>query len=324
VLYVFYKSPRLRTVTSYYIITLAISDVATGTLAMPAIIGVTACGCDALGSLGGKIFQWVVAELLFGSLQTTSLIAVNRYFCVVKPAVYRKHFCPKKAILMIISCWLVILVPLIAVFTSGIASIDFFASRYMRFPYINDLYTGRIITAMYQVLFTVLPATLSTICYWKIHKKIKSHKPSLASNRNTNGATSLSVTLSRSPSTTATTNREVSVVSNQLPTVVLSQISSASMESNRTMSSTIKEIKLTKSMMVIVMGFCVCWLTSSTILHISAYVHLPRLVEALFTYFGFTSSAINPILYNIYNRPFRRRAWQLLRPRNAVTEENIA
>jgi len=382
VLYVFYKTPRLRTVTSYYIITLAISDIAMAVLIMPPIIAVSACGCDALGFYVGTVIQWILTEILFGSLQTTSLIAVNRYFCVVKPAKYRKYFRPKKVILMIAMCWIANLVPTIGIYIGGITSMDFYASRYMRFPYFIGPHTGHIITAIYQVLFTVVPAILSTICYWKIHQQIKSHNASLASKRNTNGAsTSLSVAPNREvfssvvsngiSSKSTAQNREDSVVSNQ-PTsssvvsnyislssveprrassvegnrtsslqVVRNQMSSSvaqipsqsmaslvasnrtTVESNRTLSLSVEEIKITKSLMVIVIGFCICWLPSSTVLHLSTYIRLPRLVEALLIYFGCTSSAINPILYNIYNRPFRRRAWQLLRHRNVVTVESL-
>jgi len=42
VLYVFYKTPRLRSVTSYYIITLAISDVAMAVVIMPGTLLITA------------------------------------------------------------------------------------------------------------------------------------------------------------------------------------------------------------------------------------------------------------------------------------------
>jgi len=222
VLYVFYNTPRLRTVTSYYIITLAISDVTMAVLVMPFIIAVSACGCDVLGALGGDIvYRWIMTELLFGSLQTTSLIAVNRYFCVVKPAVYRKHFRPKKVISMIVSCWVFTLAPIIVMNKSIAADMKFYGSRYMSFPIFAGPYTAHIVMGMYQVLFTILPATLSTVCYWKIHKQIKSHKASLATNRTTNGATSLPVAA----------DREVSVVSNQAPP---SSNGESSIESNGT------------------------------------------------------------------------------------------
>jgi len=186
VLYVFYKTPRLRTVTSYYIITLAISDIAIAVLVMPSVIAVSACGYDIIGPFAGTIILSIFTQLIFGSLQTTSLIAVNRYFCVVKPSVYRNRFSPKSVIIMIVSLWVFDLVPTMGLYATGIAAADFFASYYMRFGNVDDLIAERIIKAMYQVVFTVIPATLIVLCYWKIHQEIKNHKISLASNHNKN------------------------------------------------------------------------------------------------------------------------------------------
>ena len=107
VLYVFYKTPRLRSVTSYYIITLAISDVILSILLMPISIVQAAVGRDAIGYQIGQVAGFAGFSFVFGSLQTTSLIAVNRFFCVVKPMLYRKYFKPKPATLMIISTWVV-------------------------------------------------------------------------------------------------------------------------------------------------------------------------------------------------------------------------
>jgi len=312
------------------------------------VIAVSVCGCDAFGFLAGTAIQWILTELLFGSLQTTSLIAINRYFCVVKPSLYRKYFRPKKVILMIAMSWVANLVPTMGVYASGITSMDFYASRYMRFPYFIGPYTGHIITAVYQVLFTVVPATLSTVCNWKIHRQIKSHKASLG---NTNEVSSLSATTTEKtsfftvapnqavPAVTSNHTSSLPVPGNQMSSVA--QVSSPSLEPNPSSASasttsnqtavasnppssvSVEEIKITKSLMMIVIGFCICWFPSSTVLHLSTHIRLPRLVDALLIYCGFTSSAINPILYNVYNRPFRRRAWKLLGIRNVVSVESM-
>jgi len=360
VLYVFYKTPRLRTVTSYYLITLAISDIAMAVLVMPGITAISACGYDVLGSLVGTIIMYIFTELVLGSLQTTMLIAVNRYFCVVKHSAYRKYFSSKSVIVMIVSFWIFNLAPTIALHGIGISTADFSPTYYMRFANFHDLYTERIINAIYQVFFTILPATLIVLCYWKIHKEIKNHKASLASNPKKNELLLLSgpsnhetpsrVEPNQLPSPSAMPsqaspsfvkqNRPPSVVSNRTssPPVAdvlspsLSNLSSSSapnrttvasnratapsnrttVASNQTLSISSKEIKLTKSLFVIVIGFCICWFPQGTLINISGYVQLPRLVGAVVTYCAFISSAINPILYNIYNRPFRRRACQLL------------
>jgi melatonin receptor type 1B len=101
VLYVFHQSPNIRTVTNYYIITLAIFDVALALIVMPCIIATFACGRDVIGYQAGQVICFINLSLAFGSLQTTHLIAINRYFCIVKPNIYKRIFKPKQAMLSI-------------------------------------------------------------------------------------------------------------------------------------------------------------------------------------------------------------------------------
>ncbi|XP_031556340.1 melanopsin-B-like [Actinia tenebrosa] len=120
VLYVFYKSSRLRSITNYYLIVLAISDITMTTVVMPTTIAVAMTGRDVIGVTVGQVIGIFTYTLVFGSLQTTSLIAVNRFFCITKPSVYRKYFKPRPAIIMIIGAWLFAISNIALVYVSAI------------------------------------------------------------------------------------------------------------------------------------------------------------------------------------------------------------
>lgn len=269
VLAVFYRSRRLRSsVTSYYIITLAVSDVTLAIVVMPIAIAGAVCGRDIFGKKAGEAIQWVYTELVFGSVLTTALIAVNRFFCVTKPSIYRKYFKPRPAKMMIASAWLFSMSFIAMMYLSGMCTFEFFPGRFMHFPSFTDQITNRVIGVSYQMLFAVLPMIITVVCYWKLYKHVKSHNIEVTSNLN---------------------------AANQVQSPSLSK----------------EEIEVTRSLMALVCGFIICWIPCSTVFHLATYIDLPRRVEVIVVYSSFASSAINPIVYNVFNKPFRRRFLQI-------------
>jgi melatonin receptor type 1B len=81
-------------------------------------------------------------------------------------------------------------------------------------------------------------------------------------------------------------------------------------------SLTKEEIHITRSLLALVCGFVVCWIPSTTLVHLSAYVNLPRRVELIAMYTASFSSAINPILFNIFNKRFKAEFLNIFCPTN--------
>lgn len=269
VLAVFYRSRRLRSsVTSYYIITLAASDVTLAIFVMPIAIVGAVCGRDMFGNKAGEAIQWIYTEIVFGSVLTTALIAVNRFFCVTKPTIYRKYFKPRPAKIMIASAWLFSMGFIAMMYLSGLCTFAFFPGRFMHFPAFRDQLTARAIGVSYQMMFAILPMSVTVVSYWKLYKYVKSHNLEVTSNLN---------------------------AANQIQTPTLSK----------------EEIEVTRSLMALVCGFIICWIPCSTVFHIATYIDIPRRLETIIVYTSFASSAINSIVYNIFNKPFRKRFKQV-------------
>jgi melatonin receptor type 1B len=87
VLYVFYRSPDLRSVTNYHLITLAVSDIAYPMITLPPVIATAATGRDMFGNTAGQVIGFLGLSFAFGPILTAFLIAKNRFFCVVKPII---------------------------------------------------------------------------------------------------------------------------------------------------------------------------------------------------------------------------------------------
>lgn len=102
----FYRNRRLRTITNFYVLSLAVADMMVATFVFP--FGTVAYAlrtwpfsynyCQFTGFLS---LYW--AEV---SLCIMALTSINRYLCVVKPRMYTVLFTKRKTIISIVSFWI--------------------------------------------------------------------------------------------------------------------------------------------------------------------------------------------------------------------------
>jgi len=86
----------------------------------------------------------------------------------------------------------------------------------------------------------------------------------------------------------------------------------------------VEEAKVTKTLVIVVVGFVLCWLPTAVIegLNVTSRIHkikVPAFAVFLQTLFICTSSAINPLIYTFTNKRFRREYavfWRSLLPSN--------
>ena len=79
------------------------------------------------------------------------------------------------------------------------------------------------------------------------------------------------------------------------------------------------DIKVTKILFTTVVGFIICWTPVFVLDIVDNFLgtgwHLPRETYYMYTIFGITSSAINPIVYGVMNPSYRRAYMRLFRLR---------
>jgi octopamine receptor oamb, putative (fragment) len=70
------------------------------------------------------------------------------------------------------------------------------------------------------------------------------------------------------------------------------------------------ETKAAKTVGIIVGGFIICWFPFFTAYLIRGYCRdqscIPHLMLTIFTWLGYANSAINPVIYGLFSRDFRR------------------
>ncbi|KAM6953929.1 LOW QUALITY PROTEIN: adenosine A2c receptor [Aplochiton taeniatus] len=96
---------KLRTVTNYFLVSLAVADVCVGALAIPCAI-LTAWACRATNLALCLLMLSVLIMLTQSSIFSLLAVAVERYVAIFQPFRYHTLMTPRNALLVILVTWL--------------------------------------------------------------------------------------------------------------------------------------------------------------------------------------------------------------------------
>ena len=207
------------------------------------------------------------------SLQTLAATAINRYIKTVRSReLYGKIFSIRNAKVSIVALWV------LALFAPGpylIAGHRFFFHTGKAFSAHDSesLYKGY---GAYLVLFYVtVPLIIIVLCYARVFVAVRKHNLKFK----------------------------------QRVAKMAGKSAAAAMQLN------VEEVRITNTLMVVVLGFLTCWIPIVAI-DLTDFINgdwkLPRQVYVAYTCFGFTSTSINPVIYGVMNRHFRKEARKFL------------
>ena len=174
---VVYQNPRLRTVTNMFLVGLSVADFLTSSLVMPFTASILIHG-KWMFNKGVCVFQGIlILWLVWTSLHMVTLMAINRYFCVRRPNLYRKWFTKRNAIAMTITVSVVSFILAISPHLSGPVTYIFRpgkAACFMTFYPKRRL--GKIAYTFFLLItYTVLPMVCIAVCYYKFFRVVKEH-----------------------------------------------------------------------------------------------------------------------------------------------------
>ena len=265
--YAVYRKPRLRTIPNMFVIALAVSDILMCTCCMPFTVVTLFHGRWIFGE-SFCLFQGFAA-LTFGivAMDTMGIIAVNRFFCVVKPERYLLLFKKKRALIYIVIVWCLAFAGSVPPFSfEGKNSFKFHPGKAM------CLYTfesNMAYTITIECVYIAAPLTIIAVCYVKVFRSVS----------RSNRVFCLGVNLSQ-------------------------------------LRANVEEAKVTKTLVAVLLGFACCWLPISVVDNVDAArgePKIPRQVYLTYAFLAYLSSTINPFIYGIMNRQFRREYKALLR-----------
>ncbi|CAF0931282.1 unnamed protein product [Adineta ricciae] len=165
-----YREKSLHTITNYFVVSLAISDITVAAVVMPFAIYLE---FNRVWELPERLCDfWVASDCMACTASILNLvaIAVDRYIAVTKPLKYARHKNPKRVAIMIVIVWLVsffIALPIVSgVNKSDIAAYPrvpdqcvFFNNKFLIFSSLGSFFIpGIIIFAIYYRIFMVIMA----------------------------------------------------------------------------------------------------------------------------------------------------------------------
>ena len=168
-----YRNRRLRTLTNFYLLSLAVADIMMGTFAFPFSTVASGLGRWPFGYSYCQFLGFISS--VWGQVSTVilTLVSINRYFCVVRPDKYPHYFTRKKTILSIVVVWAFTSF-LTMLFSTTLVSYKWFPHFLFCHTIISDMLVERIIYLSFGCLF-ILPLSLTTFCYGKVYWVIKQH-----------------------------------------------------------------------------------------------------------------------------------------------------
>lgn len=170
------RTPRLQTVTSFFIVNLAITDLSCALICMPLTVAAMYVGEYRIQWWMCNVYDYVVYILSGVSLYTVTALAINRFYRVVKPARYNVYFTTRRSVIICCVFWAWhITSVMLARYFFGIGStfdskldICIWVSKRSRVTYIVG-------SAMFVMGFTVIPGLLITYCYYRTYQRINEH-----------------------------------------------------------------------------------------------------------------------------------------------------
>lgn len=171
----FYRSSSLRTVTNYFILSLAVSDLSMAVFVMPLKSASTLANKWVAGEIGCKVEYFFVNSSAGVSLLTVMLLAVNRYFRVGQPNLYAVVYSTKRSVIMAASAWL--LTVALQFFLALITGLQFKMSAVLPTNCIQiyPRYSVSVFVIFIQSVYIVIPSLIIIFCYIKIYRTIRRH-----------------------------------------------------------------------------------------------------------------------------------------------------
>lgn len=172
----FYRKSSIRSkVTNYFVVSLAVTDLAVALVVMPLTVASTIANQWIFGTVGCKISFFVGFICGGTSLLTTILLAINRYFCVVRRDSYNVIFSRQYSLAMTVAAWIVAMV--------GTILIYYVTPMMFRVYAIQPSICFRVASTTRYVLsvkivrcvFIAVPGFVVVCCYVRIYRTIKMH-----------------------------------------------------------------------------------------------------------------------------------------------------
>ena len=167
--------PRLRSSTGIMIAALAVTDLLNACIPGSLFFSSLVTGKMSFSSFGCQISGFFMHFLTYASMSTMALSAVNRFFCVLKPTLYKRAFTYHLSLVYVVSLWLLVAAVVFLPIVSGWSMFDFnpmMAACVMKFV---DSKAEIGYSCFIVAFFVVFCLSIITFCYFRVSRFIQQH-----------------------------------------------------------------------------------------------------------------------------------------------------
>lgn len=309
-----YKDKDLRTVTNLFILNLAAADIMVSIFSIPFTVATIITQDWVFGETACVVLGFFTILSFIGSVMSLGMIAINRYFYIVRWNTYSKLFPWRKALLFAAAVWVVAL-SLAAPPLLGWAEYRFIPGKSYCFVYWpSDVYY------MYFMITVCFfgPLSVMTFSYYNILRFTKNLKRRIALSRS-----NLSIQVqnpahlnSASTESKAGGRSDPGIVESNFHTVKRSETDERGVGDSKSKTKlkstafqvTPEETRITNTFIFVVTLFVICWAPFAMTMFFDVYYSkpLPRALDMASLILGYLNSMCNPVLYGLRNLAFKR------------------
>ena len=165
VFFAVYRNQRLRTLTNMFVVALAVSDILISICCMPFTIATVFRGRWIFGENVCRFQGFAMFTLALASLLTMGIIAISRYFYIVKPQKFIVLFTKRRIFMYIAAVWCAALVGSVPPHLFEKGGYKFQPAKAMCM-YTFD--TNIAYTVFIECVYIATPLSLITFCYIKV------------------------------------------------------------------------------------------------------------------------------------------------------------
>ncbi|XP_011504161.1 PREDICTED: octopamine receptor beta-2R-like isoform X2 [Ceratosolen solmsi marchali] len=301
---------KLRIITNYFVVSLALADMLVAMFAMTFNASVQITGhwlfgyfmCDVWNSLDVYFSTSSILHLMF--------ISVDRYYAIVKPLSYPISITKRVAIYMLLACWLSpAIISFVPIFNGWYTTEE---NDHFRHTHPDQCMFK--VNKGYAILSSSIsfwiPCTIMTLTYLAIFKEANRQEKQMHSRMGN------AMLLSHRPSRDLNNvNGELNSGGGSSKTLTLNEVSGAvehlhTPTKDKNIIKMKREHKAARTLGIIMGTFILCWLPFflwyvTTSLCDVETCPCPDIVVSILFWIGYTNSALNPLIYAYFNRDFR-------------------
>ena len=278
------RRKNLRTIANGFLLNLAFADLLVSVLNMPVTVVTIVEQRWIFGDRACKLLGFTTMLSFVSSVMSLAMIAINRYFYVVRWKLYPSIFTPRRSSLFVGIVWLIcVLLSTPPLF--GWAEYRYIPGKsYCFVSWSSDEYY------MYFMLTICFfgPLSIVFVSYFNILKFTREAKRRL--NRH-------SEKKKTQEGTETARGNDIAINQRKRTRFNMSQ----------------DEVKITNTLLIIVAGFLACWTPFAITMFIDVYspFPLPRSIDIGTLLLGYANSMCNPLVYGVRNQAFRRELFRL-------------